>query len=235
MTNTHTQNFWGRCLTFLQNNTTVLIAATIAGNLVTLIGVMADVAQLTEFVIPKSTKTIDQWALVKITGWSVGSYDSKKLKRTSKFTTLIYTDYQVADTHLKGGTSPVEDFSVLKNVDYIGKLPEDVKTQANNDKKTKKRNSQTIQARLIQASKNEEPVCLRVYGIRDNSKSQFSNIVQLIPVKQETQNKYNDLKNQYNSLEDYKTLSKCVCSDDKTTSCPKDLEKLNHHYDITNS
>ena len=116
----------------------------------------------------------------------------------------------------------------MKNVDYVGTLPGD-------PNETFKRNSQTFQARLMKASKNEEPVCLRVYGKRDNNNSQFFNIVQFKTVKQETQNKYNDLKNQYNSLEDYKTLSKCVCSDDKTTSCPKDLEKLNHHYDITNS
>lgn len=178
MTNTHTQNFWGRCRTFLQNNTKVLIAATIAGNVAHLIGFMASVVQLTEFVNPKPTNPkptvlTDQWVLVKITGWSVGFYNSNELEGTSKLTALIYTDYQVADTHLKEGTSPVEDFSVLKNIDYVGKLPEDAKTQANNDKKTEKRNSQTIQARLIQASKNEEPVCLRVYGKRDNNNSQF--------------------------------------------------------------
>ena len=225
------QGSLNRLIQSIKRNKMVLIGATLAGLMSNFIGFIVDIVEFNTLINPKPTDVIDQWALVKITGWSVGSYDSKKLNRTSKFTALIYTDYQVADTHLKGGTSPVEDFSVLKNVDYIGKLPEDAKTKANSDKKTVKTNSQTIQARLIQASKNEEPVCLRVYGIRDNSKSQFSNIVQLIPVKQETQNKYNDLKNQYNSLEDYKKLSKCVCSDDKTISCPKDLEKLNHHYD----
>ena len=97
MTNTHTQNFWGRCSTFLQNNTTVLIAATIAGNLVTLIGVMADVAQLTEFISSKP-KLKPEWVLVKVTGWSVGYYNnSNELQRTSKLTSMIYTDYKVTD------------------------------------------------------------------------------------------------------------------------------------------
>ena len=211
MTNTHTQNFWGRCLTFLQNNTTVLIAATIAGNLnlFSLIGLMADVAQLTEVVNPKSTKPIDDWVLVKITGWSVGSYNFDRLKGTSKLTPIIYTDHQPADTHLNSCKSPKEDFSVLQNVDYVGILPQDA------NGKTVKRNSQTLQARLIQASKNEEPVCLRVYGERNNNKSQFFNIVQFKTVKQEIQNQYNDLKNKYNSLEDYKKLSNSVCRDDK--------------------
>ena len=221
MTNTHTQNFWGRCSTFLQNNTKVLIAATIAGNMAHLIGFMASVVQLTEFVNPKPTNPkptvlTDQWVLVKITGWSVGFYNSNELEGTSKLTPLIYTDYQVADTHLKGGTSPVEDFSVFKNVDYIGKLPEDAKTKANSDKKTVKTNSQTIQARLIQASKNEEPVCLRVYGKRDNNNSEFFNIVEFKTVKQEIQNEYNNLKNKNNSQKDYKELTERACLGDRS-------------------
>ncbi|MDE5082382.1 MAG: hypothetical protein O4859_14395, partial [Trichodesmium sp. St18_bin1] len=171
MTYTHTQNFWGKCVTFVNNNKTVLIAATIAGNLANLLTIMSSVVQLTEFVNPIPTGLTDQWVLVKITGWSVGSYNSQDLKGTSKLTPIIYTDNQPADMHLTSGISPKEDFSVLKNVDYVGILPQDA------NQKTVKRNSQTLQARLIQASKNEEPVCIRVYGKRDNSKSEFFNIV----------------------------------------------------------
>ena len=209
MTNTHTQNFWGRCLTFLQNNTTVLIAATIAGNLANILTIMSTVVQFTEVVNPKSTGLTDQWVLVKITGWSVGSYNFNRLKGTSKLTPIIYTDNQPTDMHLTSGISPKEDFSVLKNVDYVGILPQDA------NEKTVKRNSQTLQARLIQASKNEEPVCLRVYGKRDNNNSQFFNIVQFKTVEPEIQKEYDELKNKNHSLEGYKKLSNSVCRDDK--------------------
>ena len=210
MTNTHTQNFWGRCSTFLQNNTKVLIAATIAGNMAHLIGFMASVVQLTEFVNskptnPKPTVVTDQWVLVKITGWSVGSYKPNELQGTSKLTPIIYTDNQPTDMHLTSGISPKEDFSVLKNVDYVGILPQDA------NEKTVKRNSQTLQARLIQASKNEEPVCLRVYGKRDNSKSQFFNIVQFKTVEPEIQKEYDELKNKNHSDKDYKELTQRGC------------------------
>lgn len=214
MTNTHTQNFWGRCSTFLQNNTKVLIAATIAGNMAHLIGFMASVVQLTEFVNskptnPKPTVVTDQWVLVKITGWSVGFYNSNELEGTSRLTPIIYTDHQPADIHLNSGTSPKEDFSVLKNVDYVGKLPKDA------NQKIVKRNSQTLQARLIQASKNEEPVCLRVYGERNNNKSQFFNIVQFKTVEPkiqpEIQKEYDELKNKNHSDKDYKELTQRGC------------------------
>ena len=214
MTNTHTQNFWGRCSTFLQNNTKVLIAATIAGNMAHLIGFMASVVQLTEFVNskptnPKPTVVTDQWVLVKITGWSVVSYDFNRLKGISKLTPIIYTDHQPADTHLNSGKSPKEDFSVLQNVDYVGILPQDA------NEKTVKRNSQTLQARLIQASKNEEPVCLRVYGKRNNNKSQFFNIVQFKTVESkiqpEIQKEYDELKNKNHSDKDYKELTQRGC------------------------
>ena len=215
MTNTHTQNFLGRCLTFLQNNTTVLIAATIAGNLANILTIMSTVVQFTEVVNPKSTGLTDQWVLVKITGWSVGSYKPKgwsvgsyspnELQGTSKLTPIIYTDNQPTDMHLTSGISPKEDFSVLKNVDYVGILPQDA------NEKTVKRNSQTLQARLIQASKNEEPVCLRVYGKRDNSKSQFFNIVQFKTVEPEIQKEYDKLKNKNNSDTKYQELTQRAC------------------------
>ena len=205
MTNTHTQNFWGRCRTFLQNNTKVLIAATIAGNVAHLIGFMASVVQLTEFVNPRPTGLTDQWVLVKITGWSAAFYNSNELQGTSKLTPIIYTDNQPTDMHLTSGISPKEDFSVLKNVDYVGILPQDA------NEKTVKRNSQTLQARLIQASKNEEPVCLRVYGKRDNSKSQFFNIVQFKTVEPEIQKEYDKLKNKNNSDTKYQELTQRAC------------------------
>ena len=209
-THTHTQNFWGKCVTFVNNNKTVLVAATIAGNLANILTIMSTVVQFTEVVNPKSTKAIDDWVLVKITGWSVVSYDFNRLKGISKLTPIIYTDHQPADTHLNSGQSPKEDFSVLQNVDYVGILPQDA------NEKTVKRNSQTLQARLIQASKNEEPVCLRVYGKRDNSKSQFFNIVQFKTVKQEIQNEYNNLKNKNNSQKDYKELTERACLGDRS-------------------
>ena len=210
MTYTHTQNLWGKCVTFVKNNKTVLIAATIAGNLANLVGLMASVVQLTEFVNskptdPKPTVVTDQWVLVKITGWSAAFYNSNELEGTSRLTPIIYTDHQPADIHLNSGTSPKEDFSVLKNVDYVGKLPKDA------NQKIVKRNSQTFQARLIKASKNEEPVCLRVYGKRDNNNSQFFNIVQFKTVEPEIQKEYDELKNKNHSDTQYQELIQRAC------------------------
>jgi hypothetical protein len=204
-THTHTQNFWGKCVTFVNNNKTVLVAATIAGNLANILTIMSTVVQFTEVVNPKSTGLTDQWVLVKITGWSVGSYKPNELQGTSKLTPIIYTDNQPTDMHLTSGISPKEDFSVLKNVDYVGILPQDA------NEKTVKRNSQTLQARLIQASKNEEPVCLRVYGKRDNSKSQFFNIVQFKTVEPEIQKEYDELKNKNHSDTQYQELTQRAC------------------------
>ena len=200
-------NLWSRCVTFLQNNTIVLIAATLTGNLFNLLGIMADVAQLTEFISSKP-KLKPEWVLVKVTGWSVGYYNnSNELQGTSKLTSMIYTDYKVTDNVLdNNGKYQHKDFSVLKNVDYVGTLPGD-------PNETFKRNSQTFQARLIKASKNEEPVCLRVYGKRDHKNSQFFNIVEFKTITQENQNKYNEKKNSHT---DYQQLIQDACLADRS-------------------
>ena len=198
-------NLWSRCVTFLQNNTIVLIAATLTGNLFNLLGIMADVAQLTEFISSKP-KLKPEWVLVKVTGWSVGYYNnSNELQGTSKLTSMIYTDYKVTDNVLdNNGKYQHKDFSVLKNVDYVGTLPGD-------PNETFKRNSQTFQARLMKASKNEEPVCLRVYGKRDNNNSQFFNIVQFKTVEPEIQKEYDELKNKNHSDTQYQELIQRAC------------------------
>ena len=210
-------NLWSRCVTFLQNNTIVLIAATLTGNLFNLLGIMADVAQLTEFISSKP-KLKPEWVLVKITGYSVASYDfaeqpgtgmlkaffTNKLEGISKLTPLIYTDYKVTDNELDTDRYQHKDFSVLKNVDYVGTLPGD-------PNETFKRNSQTFQARLMKASKNEEPVCLRVYGKRDNNNSQFFNIVQFKTVEPEIQKEYDELKNKNHSDTQYQELIQRAC------------------------
>ncbi|NER01994.1 MAG: hypothetical protein F6K17_04750, partial [Okeania sp. SIO3C4] len=108
----------------------------------------------------------------------------QRLKGTSKLTPMIYTDHKPTDRVLNQGISPDKDISVLKNVDYQGTIPGITKPIS-------KRNSQTLHARLIQASRNEEPVCLLVYGIRDNEKSQFLNIVDFQTVNQNFQADYN--------------------------------------------
>ncbi|MEB3342339.1 hypothetical protein [Okeania sp.] len=133
------------------------------------------------------------------------SFFGNRLKGLSKLTPMIYTDRQPTDAGLNSGASQAKDFSVLKNVDYVGQIAGDA---GNNQYK---RNSQTLQARIVQAYENKEPVCLRVHGKRDNDRSQFFNIVQFTTVEQQYQDKYNDLKRENNSQDRLVELTKLAC------------------------
>ena len=82
---TNTQNSLNRLIESIKKNKMILIAATTASIMTNVMGSILDVVEFRTLINPKPTDLIDQGALVKITGWSVGSYNSKKLKRTSKF------------------------------------------------------------------------------------------------------------------------------------------------------
>lgn len=151
----------------------------------TMLGLFVDWMQLIETFKVDPSGNNSGWIMVKITGFSKGSYGPSQLKGSSNLTSLIYTDQQPSDDFLNLGQSQRKDFSVLKNVDDESKLP--------NGNLVSKRNTQTFQARLVQASRNEEVVCLFVYGIRDNEKSQFLNILKFKTVDQDNQDKYNNL------------------------------------------
>ena len=212
------QNSLNRLIESIKRNKTVLIGATLAGIMSNFIGFIVDIVEFKTLINPEPTDLSHEWVLVKITGYSVASYDfaeqpgtgmlkaffTNKLEGISKLTPLIYTDYKVTDNELYTDRYQHKDFSVLKNVDYVGTLPGD-------PNETFKRNSQTFQARLIKASKNEEPVCLRVYGKRDNNNSQFFNIVQFKTVEPEIQKEYDELKNKNHSDKDYKELTQRGC------------------------
>jgi hypothetical protein len=217
------QNSLNRLIESIKRNKTVLIGATLAGFMSNFIGFIVDIVEFKTLINPEPTDLSHEWVLVKITGYSVASYDfaeqpgtdmlkaffTNKLEGISKLTPMIYTDHKPTDLDLSSGKSQNKDFSVLKNVDYVGQLP-------GAPRETVKRNSQTFQARLIQASKNEEPVCLRVYGKRGNNNSEFFNIVEFKTVKQEIQNEYNNLKNKNNSQKDYKELTERACLGDRS-------------------
>ena len=212
------QNSLNRLIESIKRNKTVLIGATLAGFMSNFIGFIVDIVEFKTLINPEPTDLSHEWVLVKITGYSVASYDfaeqpgtgmlkaffTNKLEGISKLTPLIYTDYKVTDNELDTDRYQHKDFSVLKNVDYVGTLPGD-------PNETFKRNSQTFQARLMKASKNEEPVCLRVYGKRDNNNSQFFNIVQFKTVEPEIQKEYDKLKNKNHSDKDYKELTQRAC------------------------
>ena len=225
MTNTQSTNSQGnqqnslnRLIESIKRNKTVLIGATLAGFMSNFIGFIVDIVEFKTLINPEPTDLSHEWVLVKITGYSVASYDfaeqpgtgmlkaffTNKLGGISKLTPVIYTDYKVTDNELDTDRSQHKDFSVLKNVDYVGTLPGD-------PNETFKRNSQTFQARLMKASKNEEPVCLRVYGKRDNNNSQFFNIVQFKTVEPGIQKKYDELKNKNHSDTQYKELIQDAC------------------------
>ena len=225
MTNTQSTNSQGnqqnslnRLIESIKRNKMVLIGATLAGFMSNFIGFIVDIVEFKTLINPEPTDLSHEWVLVKITGYSVASYDfaeqpgtgmlkaffTNKLEGISKLTPLIYTDYKVTDNELDTDRYQHKDFSVLKNVDYVGTLPGD-------PNETSKRNSQTFQARLIKASKNEEPVCLRVYGKRDNNNSQFFNIVQFKTVEPEIQKEYDELKNKNHSNTQYQELTQRAC------------------------
>ncbi|NES65671.1 MAG: hypothetical protein F6K24_10605 [Okeania sp. SIO2D1] len=209
------RNLFQRFIQPILNNSKVIFAGTIAGAIggfiVSTMGFVVDFVEFQQLLKRDTSNYKSGWVLVKITGSSVTSYDSaeqqgtdglkaffvQKLKGTSKLTRMIYTDDQPTDELLNQGVSPEYDISVLKNVDYVGEIDGFANTIP-----ISKRNSETLNARLIQASRNEEPVCLFVYGIRDNEKSQFLNILDLKTVDKQYQDQYNNLKKEENSQEE---------------------------------
>ncbi|NEQ38650.1 MAG: hypothetical protein F6K40_21215 [Okeania sp. SIO3I5] len=212
-----------RFLKFIGKNSTRILLIPIA--VFYTIKITLSIVQFIDFIYPPIdiSNYKSGWVLVKITGWSETSSDFAKqdgtdqlraffvqrLKGKSKQTSIIYTDDQPTDRMLNKGVSPEKDISVLKNVDYQGKIPGIIKPIS-------KRNSQTLLARLIQASRNEEPVCLFVYGIRDNDKSQFLNIVDFKTVNQNFQDEYNTLIKEENPQRKQDKLVKLTgdaCSD----------------------
>ncbi|WP_287518939.1 hypothetical protein [Okeania sp. SIO2C2] len=218
MTTPPNRNLFKRLIDSIRNN---IIAGTIVGTIAGIIGssmgFVVDFVEFQALLYPKidTSNYKSGWVLVKITGSSVTSYDFaeqqgtdrlrsffvQKLTGTSKLTPMIYTDHQPTDRVLNQGISPENDISVLKNVDYQGTIPGITKPIS-------KRHSQTLNARLIQASRNEEPVCLLVYGIRDNEKSQFLNIVDFQTVNKKSQDEYNTLIKEENPQNKRKKLVK---------------------------
>ncbi|MGB3508440.1 MAG: hypothetical protein WBA93_04225 [Microcoleaceae cyanobacterium] len=209
------QNLLNRFIKSIRKNSTLIVVATIGGIMSNIIGAVVDFVEFQGLLYPqRDTSNYESgWILVKITGWSETSYDFaeqhetgglraffvQRLKGTSKLTSMIYTDDKPMDIDINRGVSPENDISVLKNVDYEGKIPGIIKPIS-------KRNSQTLHARLIQAHVSEEPVCLFVYGIRDNEKSQFLNIVYFQTVNQNFQADYNTFITEENPQKKQKKL-----------------------------
>lgn len=180
------------------------MAGTVGGLMVSFIGITVDLATFWSLVYPKTdpSKYKEGWVIVKIKGWSETSYDqaeklegpgwflgrffAQRLRGTSRLTPMIYTDYKPKEAIINGGSSEADDVSVLINVDYEG----EVRGWAN---KANKRNSQTLHARLIQAYSSQEPVCIFVYGIRNNRTSEFLNILQFQEIRKDFVNQYNAL------------------------------------------
>lgn len=190
--------FWNKHGKSFRQNTTLILATTVGGIIANSIGFSVNLAAFLDLLYPKKDNYKAGWVLVKIKGWSVTSYDQgekmdglgrffpQRLQGTSQLTPMIYTDQKSNADTLNSGRSKEDDVSVLVNVDYEGEVPE----QAN---KINKRNSQTFQARLIQAYSSQEPVCLFVYGIRNNPRSKFFNILEFREVSKDYVNQYNAL------------------------------------------
>ncbi len=236
--NQQNRNLFHRFIQSIRNNSTLIIVATLGGVMSNIIGFSVDFVEFIGLLSPERdiSNYKSGWVLVKITGWSVTSYDFaeqhgtdglraffvQRLEGTSKLTRMIYTDDQPTDQLLNEGASPKDDISVLKNVDYVGEIGDVVAKPI----LISKRNSGTLHARLIQASRNEEPVCLFVYGIRDNEKSQFLNILDFKTVDKQYQDEYNNLKKEDNSQNKLVKLTERACPDDiKSDILPRQLSK----------
>ena len=194
-------NFWSNIKSILQNNRTVYIASILGGITVSGVGLFVDTVQFISLLSPDldPNKTKSGWILTKIVGWAETSYNkaeqvggianffpffSGRINGTSSLTPMIYTD--LPTDNVNTGTSSQKDVSVLINIDFKGK----VKGFAH---PINKRNSQTLQAKLIQASVKKKPVCLFVHGTRDNEKSLFYNILRVDTIEKTHEEKYNQI------------------------------------------
>lgn len=203
-------NFWNRHARSVRQSTTLIFATTVGNIIANFVALSVTLIDFKELIFPNTDTSNYKagWILVKIKGWSVTSYNPKEkidglgsfffqpLRGTSQLTPMIYTDLKIDESTLISGFSKEDDVSVLTNEDYNGS----VKGLA---KPIDKRNSQTLQASLIQAYSSQEPICLFVYGIRKNDPSQFLNILQVKNIRKEYINKYNALSNKNNIPSDY--------------------------------
>ena len=107
--------------------------------------------------IIQSAQFSRHWIAAEIVGFGYGLYTHRsKLKGSSIMTPLVYTT----------NTNP--DFATLKNID-----------REKQEKRIDKRESQTHQSILMRRSYFRDPVCLDVYGFRDNNISEYFNIIEI--------------------------------------------------------
>ena len=146
------------------------------------------------------------WILVKITGTGIVSYDPYEQVEgfarylpflwnppdaKSRIWPMIYTD-SLTD-FLDSGKSYKYDASVLVNKDITEKSLTTKPSSKIYAASKEKINSQTFQSRLMRAHETKEPVCILVYGVRDNKKSRFLDILDIEGVSEEIKTKYNQL------------------------------------------
>lgn len=211
-------NIWRFFRDYLKKNRAFIIASSIGGIIVSSMGLIVNTYEFFTLLKPP-LKTESGWILVKITGWAeaeynyseqingIGSYIpfmANKLNGTSNLTPIIYTDYPIDD--ILGDASDVKDVTVLKNTDFQGKI-EGFASAIN------KRNSQTIQAFLVQALYKKKPVCIFVNGIRNNEKSLFFNIIRAHHISEENIKKYENLSKNIDARKnELKKLTEDTCT-----------------------
>ncbi len=146
------------------------------------------------------------WILVKVTGTEIVSYEPYEQVEgfarhlpflwdapdaKSRFWSMIYTDSPTGS--LDSGISNQYDVSVLVNKDITEKSLTTKPPAGIYAARKEKINSQTFQSRLMRAHETKEPVCILVYGVRDNKKSRFLDILDVEGVSEEIKTKYNQL------------------------------------------
>ena len=145
MTNTQSTNSQGnqqnslnRLIESIKRNKMVLIGATLAGIMSNFIGFMVDIVEFKTLINPEPTDLSHEWVVVKITGYSVASYDfaeqpgtgmlkaffTNKLEGISKLTPQLKADKIMTDIDSYG---PINNLPALEKIieEYI-KTPQEM-------------------------------------------------------------------------------------------------------------
>lgn len=193
---------------FVKRNAGLYLASLFAVGTLYIFGAVVSTVEFWAMLNP-STDTSEYelgWILVKITGTGIVSYDPYEQVEgfgrylpflwdapdaKSRIWPMIYTDSPTE--FLDSGKSYKYDVSVLVNKDITEKSLTTKPSSEIYAASKEKINSQTFQSRLMLAHQTKEPVCILVYGVRDNKKSRFLDILDVEAVSEEIKTKYNQL------------------------------------------
>lgn len=171
-------NFW-------YQNRGFLIASMLGSFAAPFLGLIVDSATIISW-LSNTHENYEGWVMLKVNGIGLANYINAeqrsglrrylpwndRLSGQSTSTALVYTSLiPIASDGNLPNISQNPDFSVLENTD--------AEVDFSDEALFRKRNTQTIQAFLVDAKQKDIPVCLKVYGQRDNNRSLYLNIVRV--------------------------------------------------------